>query len=101
MEGQQRLPMEFLHYVSAYLSAFRCAAYRLIGVVRHKDLAEGRRVRDQLRKTRLVSKKSQSTNQARKSYILFSSQLGVEAPDFQRKDAVQGLPGVRHWFRCT
>jgi len=24
----------------------------------------------------------------------------VEA-DFQRKDAVQGLPGVRHWFRCT
>jgi hypothetical protein len=48
-EGQQRLPKEFLHYVSAYLSAFRCAAYRLIGVVRHRDLAEGRRVRDQLR----------------------------------------------------
>jgi|SRR6267142_3022648 len=48
-EKQQRLPTEFLHFVSAYLSAFRCAAYRLIGVVRHKDLAEGRRVRDQLR----------------------------------------------------
>ncbi len=47
--GQQHLPIEFLHYVSAYLSAFRCAAYRLIGVVRHKDRAEGRRVRDQLR----------------------------------------------------
>jgi len=48
-EGQQHLPIEFLHYVSAYLSAFRCAVYRLIGVVRHKNLAEGRRVRDQLR----------------------------------------------------
>jgi len=24
----------------------------------------------------------------------------VEA-DFQRKDAVRGLPGVRHWFRYT
>jgi hypothetical protein len=24
----------------------------------------------------------------------------VEA-DFQRKDAVQGLPGAQHWFRST
>src|ERR1700730_12897032 len=46
---QQHLPAEFLHYVSAYLSSFRCAAYRLIGVMRHRDILEGRRVKDQLR----------------------------------------------------
>ncbi len=48
-ERLQRLPIEFLHYVSAYLSSFRCAAYRLMGVVRHRDFVEGRRVRDRLR----------------------------------------------------
>jgi hypothetical protein len=48
-EGQHRLPTEFLYYASAFLSAFRCAANRLIGVVRHKDHAAGRRVWDQLR----------------------------------------------------
>ena len=47
-EKQERLPVEFLHYVSAYLSSFRCVAYRLIGVVRHRNLLDGRRVRDEL-----------------------------------------------------
>lgn len=48
-ERQQRLPAEFLYYISAYLSAFRSTAYRLIDVVRHRDASKGRALGRQLR----------------------------------------------------